>query len=344
MNQISRQTSDSPLFSLTPVVQQSTSPVVVIGLPRSGSTFLSSVLSALDNWYVFDDLYLYQRVKGLQAEGILKPEQLQELVERLGWTVRARVRFEQHFLKPQCTWEDVDRMVEAVLETFKDRSIYWHELLEEWLMRLTLHHGKTCWGYKTPQDFMHMDLLTEIFPDIRFIFIVRDPLKVMASMKYVNQQDGKPQQYHPIAYALYWKMAYEKVHNFINSKKASVHIVKFEDLVTDPNAEAKQLADFLGTTVSSQISNQGSNTSFASHKRREITKTEAWICEYTAGKTMKLAGYTLQGAYPRLKDLPDLLATSKKFILYQTQRIYQKKDQRSSIFAYLKLLVKKYSN
>lgn len=341
MSKINKQTTDSPLFSLTSVVKQSTSPVVVVGLPRSGSTFLSSVLSALDSWYVFDDLYLYQMVKGLQAEGILNSEQLQELVERLGWTVRARVKFEQHFLKPQCTWEDVDRMVEAVLETFKEQSLYWHELLEEWLMRLALHHGKTRWGYKTPQDFMHMDLLTKIFPDIRFIFIVRDPLKVMASMKYVNQQDGKPQQYHPLAYALYWKMAYEKVHKFINSKKAPVHVVKFEDLVADPHTEAKHLANFLGTTLSSQISNKGSNTSFASHKRREITKTEAWICEYTAGKTIKLAGYNLQGAYPRLKDLPDLLATSTKFLLYQIQRIYQRKEQRSSIFAYLKFLFEK---
>lgn len=341
MNQISRQTSNSPLFSLTPIVQQSTSPVVVVGLPRSGSSFLSSVMSALNNWYIFDDLYLYQRVKSLNAEGVLNPEQLEKLVNALGWTVRARIRFEQNFSKPQCTWEDVDKMVEAVLETFKDRSIYWHELLEEWLMRLALHHGKTRWGYKTPQDFIHMDMLTEIFPNIRFVFIMRDPRKVMSSKKYVNQQDGKPEQYHPIAYALYWKMAYEKVQKFINSNKAPVHIVKFENLVADPNKEAKQLANFLGTTLSGEVLTKGSNTSFTANKRREITETEAWICQLLAGKSMNSANYQLIKYYPQLKDLPDLLTTSTQFIRYQIGRIYKQEDKNSSIYAYLKLLFKK---
>lgn len=333
-----KQTNHSPLFSITPVVNQSNPPVVVVGLPRSGSSFLSSVLSALDDLYVFDDLYLYQVVKGLNAEGVLKPEQLKELVEVLGWSVRARIKHEQNFLKPQCSWDDVDKMVEAVLTTFKDRSIYWHQLLEEWLMRLALHHGKTIWGYKTPQDFMHMDMLADIFPGIRFVYIMRDPRRVMASMKYVNSQDGDPQHYHPLAYALYWKMAYEKVQCFINSKKAPVHIVKFEELVADYNAEAKRLANFLGTTLSDQILFQGNNTSFSSNKRKDISEAEAWICEHFAGEAMKSAGYELSDSHPKIQDISDLLVTSTQFSLYQIKRIVTQKEKRSSVFNYLKCL------
>ncbi|WP_107666876.1 hypothetical protein [Cyanothece sp. BG0011] len=55
----------SPLFSTTPVVEQSTPPVIVVGLPRSGSSFLAHTLSTLKDWYVFDDLMIYQKVQGL---------------------------------------------------------------------------------------------------------------------------------------------------------------------------------------------------------------------------------------------------------------------------------------
>ena len=53
--------TESPLFAISPVVSEpKPSPVVVVGLPRSGSSFLSYVISQIDDWYVFDDLYLFR--------------------------------------------------------------------------------------------------------------------------------------------------------------------------------------------------------------------------------------------------------------------------------------------
>ena len=60
-----------PLFSSQPVTAKDThsAPVIVVGMPRSGSSFLSHVLSQLPGWYVFDDLYLQDKVKEIGAEG-----------------------------------------------------------------------------------------------------------------------------------------------------------------------------------------------------------------------------------------------------------------------------------
>jgi hypothetical protein len=338
---MNNQEADSPLFSRTPVVQQSTPPVVVVGLPRSGSSFLAHVLSTLDGWYVFDDLYLYEKVKTLNINGTLQSKQLHSLVSFLGWTVRARVKFEKGFLKPQCTWEDVDRMVEAVLETFKDRPVYWHQLLEEWLMRLALHHGCWRWGYKTPKDFLHMDMLVDLFPEIRFIFIRRDPRKMMASKKYVHKPNGDPREYHPIAYALYWKMAYEKVQRFIDKGRAPVYAVKFEELVVDPNGVAQQLADFLGTNVSGSVPIKGKNTSFDSGKRQDITETEKWICEHLVGESMEKAGYTIGEVSPKFQDLGDLLGTSIQFSQHQMRRALTNPRKRVAVASYLQGLLGK---
>ncbi len=112
----------------------------------------------------------------------------------------------------------------------------------------------------------------------------------------------------------------------------------FEKLVADSNGEAKRLADFLGTTLSGQILLKGNNTSFTSNKRQDLTETEAWICEHIAGKAMKLAGYNLKNSHPKFQDISDLLITSKRFFLYQIQRVFKRKDKRSSVYAYLKCL------
>lgn len=329
----------SPLFSTTPVVETSTPPVIVVGLPRSGSSFLAHTLSTLKDWYVFDDLMIYQKVQGLDIKGALTPVQLQKLVNLLGWSVKARIKHQQNYLKPQCTWEDVDKMEAAVIETFKDKDVYWNELLEEWMMRLALHHGCSHWGYKTPKDFMYMDHLLELFPGTRFVFIMRDPRKMMASKKYVHAQDGDTRDYHPLAYANYWKIAYTTVEKFKKQEKAEVFTIKFEDLVAEPEEWAEKLANFLDTTISTDVEVKTSkqNTSFEGKKRKGITDTEVWICEKMVGDTMKQAGYDLENPTPKLLDLVDLLQTSIIFLSYRIQQMLTDRSKFKTIMNYIKI-------
>ena len=74
-NQVTAEFSKSILFSTTPIVQQPVPPVIVVGLPRSGSTYIAHVLSCFDDLYVFDDLYPYQFAKALNLAGNLTQHQ-----------------------------------------------------------------------------------------------------------------------------------------------------------------------------------------------------------------------------------------------------------------------------
>ena len=227
-----------------------------------------------------------------------------------------------------------------------EKPITWPQVLEEWMMRLALHGGKHHWGYKTPQDFMHMDKLTQIFPGVRFVYILRDPRKMMRSFKNLprvktdGNQDGESRQYHPAVYALYWKKAYEKVQAFIRQGKAPVKTVKFEDLVQDPAAVAADLADFLETQVAGEVVAKRSNASVKVGQPTELTQTEVFLCEKIAGQAMQSAGYELCAPKPRLFDLVDLLKTSVTFATYQLIRITKDKKARTSVRAFLKSLVK----
>lgn len=330
--------ADSPLFSETPVVAEHTAPVIVVGLPRSGSSFLSHVLSALPEWYVFDDMYMYQQVKTLGHEGPLSDAEVRALLAYLGWSVRARIQYEDAFFKPDCTWEDVDRMVEAVAKSLEGRNVLWPVLLEEWLTRLALHHGRSRWGYKTPQDFLHMHRLAECIEGVRFVFIMRDPRRMMASLKYVREADGDPRQYHPLAYTFYWRMAWRALQDYQARGSAPLHVVRFEELVKDPDGVARQLGDFLGTPFDGRVEVLGHNTSFAGGQRKDLTPTEVWICERIAGPEMRAAGYLPEAGRFRLQDIPALLATSVRFVWFQVLRVWRRKDARVSIGSFLRRL------
>ena len=330
--------------------------MIVVGLPRSGSSYLAHVLSCLDNWFIFDDLYAYQKAAELGIASDFDFAQdlalLKRFVNKLSWQLWAKIKYEENFQVPDLTLEDPFEMEQALLQALETEIengafITWPQVLEEWMMRLAIHGGNRRWGYKTPQDFMHMDELVTLFPGARFIYILRDPREMMRSFKNLprvktdGNQDGESRQYHPAVYALYWKKAYESVRSFLKTGRAPVEVVKFEDLIHAPEDVAGRLASFLETAVGGDVTAQRSNSSVKAGAPIELTNTERFLCEKIAGECMASAGYTLAAPKPKLLDVVDLIKTSTVFTLYQLERIATNKKARTSVLAFIKSLLKR---
>jgi hypothetical protein len=303
----------------------------------------------MDNWFIFDDLYPYQKAASLginrSVELSDKQNLVSEYVSQLTWQLRAKIKFEKNFKIPNLDLDEVAAMELSILQSLRHcPSLTWPQVLEAWSLKLASYSGKLRWGYKTPQDFMHMDELTDIFPGVRFIYILRDPRKVMRSFKNLprvktnGNQDGESRQYHPIVYAMYWKLAYDKVQDFSRRNRAAVEVVKFEDLVATPVAVAERLASFLETRVTGQVITKSINSSFKGGAACELTHTEIMICEAIAGNQMKESGYKLSHLRPQLSDVVDLTVTSADFMAYQFHRMLTNKRARSSITAFVKNL------
>lgn len=335
--------------SSIPVVKKSTAPVIVIGLPRSGSSYLAHVLSCLDGWFIFDDLYPYQKADSLGINSSFNlagnEELLKEYINKLTWQLRAKIKFEKNFYIPNLSWEETFDLENSVFQALeKQNPLFWPDILEEWITRLAIHSGKDHWGYKTPQDFMHMDELIKIFPGVKFIYIFRDPRKVLQSFKNLprvkthGSQDGVSRQYHPVIYSLYWKKSYETVQAFIERGCVPIEMVQFEDLVRNPRVVADRLARFLNTTVSGEVTVSQSNSSVKQGSERKLTNLEIKICEKIVGSCMEKAGYKSSNPTPRISEIFDLLDTSFTFTIYQLERIIKDKNGRGSIFALIKKL------
>jgi len=309
-------------------------PVILVGLPRSGSSFLSDVLSQIDDWYVFDDLYLYREAKAIGAvEGFLSTDQLENLLYFLGWQIRARLKFGT-FSIPKMSMEDVDTLNGVLFRLFTNKKVTWSELLEEWMLRLAYNQGCKRWGYKAPQDFLHIDVLNIAFPGVKYIFIQRDPRTMMRSLKFVHSNDGNPKQYHPLAYSLYWKSCAKTIIN-LQTKGVNILVVHFEKLISKPTESADNIAQFLGANISKDLVIKKSNSSFHDKKQKELTSTEIWLIEKMIGNYLKVGGYKTSNRRPDLLGFIEVFRVSFVFAFFQFFRVFKKKSALVSIKSFL---------
>ena len=160
------------------------SPLIVVGLPRSGSSLIADLLSQTSPYYVFDDLYFHQKVRDEKLLGFLTEKQIDDCLFFLGWQIRARIRFKNYSL-PKMLEEDVDPMNQAIKDSLSGKQITWDLLQKEWLIRLAKLNGKTEWGYNFPKSFLYYEDVFRVYPDAKFLFLFRHPESVFASYKYM---------------------------------------------------------------------------------------------------------------------------------------------------------------
>lgn len=102
--------------------------------------------------------------------------------------------------------------------------------------------GKVMWGDKTPRYIVHLDVINDLFPDARFVHIVRDGRDVARSL--VSMWWG-PKDF---ASALeYWSRRVELGSKMLGMLPGARRMqLRFEDLVRSPREELHRVTAFLG--------------------------------------------------------------------------------------------------
>lgn len=300
--------------------------VIVVGLPRSGSSLLSQVMSELPGWYVFDDLYTSRAAQhaGVFSKPFDTPA-LDALLHFLGWQIRARKRHGLYAI-PAVEEDEIEPM-NAVLKTLFDNSgADWLDLQEEWLIRLAARQDCPNWGYKAPGAFRYLDRILDRHPNMKVVFLMRAPEAVLASYKHMpeDSQDGNPAQYHPITHAAYWRLAanaYRKAVATYGDER--IMLVRFEDMIVDPAQTITALAGFLDTPAPAnpELPPQ-KNTSFPKGARRGLTGLERALVSVIAGRVRTDLAFAPADPRPDIKgaDLVDFLRTSFRALWFRMQQ------------------------
>lgn len=205
-------------------------PFFIIGFQRSGTTLLRLMLDSHPAVAVpLDAVGLWARYAArLDAEfgGLSTDDDLRRLVEAL--VAEERIHL----------W-DVDLSVERIVSAAGERSF--PAVIDAFNAAYAAAKGKRRWGSKDPGDMRRIHLIDEWFPQSRFVHIVRDGRDACASLV---AQDFGPDDLLSCADAwreeVWWV---RRIGRLLGT--ARYYELRYEDLVTDPEAVLRPLCAFL---------------------------------------------------------------------------------------------------
>ena len=207
----------------------------VVGCPRSGTTLLQRMLDSHPNLAVANDSHFVPRaVARSGAEGDVPLTD--ELVDRV-------LRY--HRFRRLGVSEADGRAAATRAKTYA-------EFVSELYSEHARLHGKELAGEKTPDYVRHLPILHALFPRARVIHIVRDGRDVaLSTLQWATEEKGPGKftlwREEPVAVcALWWRWQVESGRREGARLGSELYReVRYEDLVADPEATLRSLADFL---------------------------------------------------------------------------------------------------
>ena len=197
----------------------------VVGRGRSGTTLLRAMLDSHPDLAVPDEApWVVRLARDHAGAGRLDLDRLM-----------GRLRSDRSFRRWQLPEEDVRQALEGgAPATFPDavRSLY---------ALYASTRGKTRYGDKTPWAVMHIPLLARLFPEARFVHVIRDGRDV--ALSYLDAGFGPPTLE---AGALEWRRYVSTGRRDGRALGVERYIeVRYEELVRQPEAVLRSLCDFL---------------------------------------------------------------------------------------------------
>lgn len=146
-----------------------------MGSPRSGTTFLSQMVNRFFDHHISRDNGTLLRFHGNLAhyEPLTDDGQLARLIHHL---------FQDHFFQTRLQARGMTLSEEALLARVRTRT--YGGLIEAIFSAIAESHGKHHWGYKRA-SFARVEgrHVNDLFPDARFVHIIRDARDVVLSMR-----------------------------------------------------------------------------------------------------------------------------------------------------------------
>jgi hypothetical protein len=189
-------------------------PIFVVGTMRSGSTLFRLVLDAHPHISISEETGFMRAVAATKQ--IPSWQHGRGWYERIGWS---------------------EEELDARLREF------WSGLFE----RRALAQGKQRWGEKTPFHSEHIAEMSRVFPDAVFVGIVRHPGAVVHSLV-------RKFHYSVADAAAYWdELNKEILRRGMDLGGERFALLRYEDLVAQPEPTLRELVDWLGEPWSDDL-------------------------------------------------------------------------------------------
>lgn len=297
--------------------------IFVVGVSRSGTTLMRALLERSDRIAIaLENHYLGHLIPGYGAR---------EVFRRLGdmrddATVRRIVEFlYSGEYQRRSRWREISTfwrwLISDIPRDEVERRLLASDRTERgvFLALLRLYadeHGKQIVGEKTPQHIAFAELIFEWFPTGRIIHMVRDPRAIYVSeVRRRRQRPSPPYSWMmrvPLAFQLTillqvaatWSRAARRHFQLAAAYPDRYTMVRFEDLVGDPEPVLERVYEFLGVETPSEpaavrvvsrgynLGAEGLDAEAASRWRTQIHPLANRLMTLLAGRRLKMLGYS----------------------------------------------------
>ena len=218
-----------------------TNPVVfIVGCPRSGTTLLRRIVSAHPQIVITPEAHWipvwFEQRRGLTPDGFVTPELISELLAHNKFTLFGLGR-------------------EAVMSLVGgDQPISYASFVTGIFDLYGEAQGKKAVGNKTPDSVRRMGTLHALWPEVRFVHLIRDGRDVALSlMSWPSVRSKKPGTFptwkdDPVSTAaLWWELNVRRGREAGETLGPELYCeLRYESLVAYPAQECANLCEFLG--------------------------------------------------------------------------------------------------
>lgn len=200
-------------------------PIVIAGMHRSGTSLVAHILSECGLFLGEDD----QLIASHETDNV-----------KGYWEFRSAVEYSDRLLKcAGSSWDTPEvfrannwkESIDLIQETGQVKQLFYP----------LINSGNT-WGWKDPRVTIMLPFWKSIFPNMKLIVCVRNPLEVAFSLskRYVSHVDF----YDSLKL---WQEYYEALFN--DNKGVDTIVTHYESLFFDAQKEIRRLCDFAGLKV-----------------------------------------------------------------------------------------------
>lgn len=270
-------------------------PIFIVGMPRSGTSLLSTLLHAHSELAIAPETHYFTRC--WEGQSVSGQEEARRLLECL---------LRQPGVRDMALTDDETATVRRTVERAPDPS---HRTIFEALIETFVHkHGGERWGEKTPAHLEYVEEISTAFPEAVFFVLLRDPRDVSLSLRKMPWNHRRTALDHARRWAQYAQLT----RAYRQQPSLNVHVVRYEQLIERPEEVLRKICRTIDVAFepSMLVENQQEGGALDPERepwkekalrpidptnkdkwREEMSRAERKVVEWQAGTEMEAWGY-----------------------------------------------------
>jgi len=284
-------------------------PLFIVGHARSGTTLCQSLVSRHLVLPTLPETHFFERLRQHEpAAGVLKADAARALLESL-----------QPFLPLQLP--AFDELLAG--PTVPVRRLFL-ALIGQVIGSQTLA-DQGLWIEKTPGHLDSLERIHAMFPDARFLWMVREPAQVFASHRELLEPGkGWGDEWKPVeAHCAHWLALHRRGEAFAERHPDRILQLRLEDMAADPEAAMARVRAFVGSEFAATVPSGGpqadiiqpfevwkrdalkpADPAIAQRAGRQgLSAWETWRVQQLLGPQMQALGYATDAPAPPMDPL-----------------------------------------